>query len=88
MRADKRVVITGIGAVTSIGIGKSAFWENLLAGKSGIGEVERFDVSKFPLKRAGEIKNFKPETFMPQKFSNSIKNHMAQQNTSHRIKSG
>ncbi|MFH1380697.1 MAG: beta-ketoacyl-[acyl-carrier-protein] synthase family protein, partial [Candidatus Omnitrophota bacterium] len=56
----------------SIGTGKSAFWESLLAGKSGIGEVERFDVSKFPLKRAGEIKNFKPETFMPQKFSNSI----------------
>jgi len=63
--ANRRVVITGIGAVTSIGTGKDDFWKNLISGRSGISEVERFDVSKFPLKRAGEIKNFNPEFFMP-----------------------
>jgi len=61
---SRRVVITGIGAITSIGIGKDDFWKNIIAGKSGISEIERFDVSKFDIKRAGEIKNFKPENFI------------------------
>lgn len=72
MPADRRVVITGIGAVTSIGIGRDDFWKNLIAGKSGISEVERFDVSKFTLKRAGEIKDFKPEEFMPKALTRKI----------------
>lgn len=54
-----------MGAVSSIGIGKDDFWRNLIAGTSGIAEIERFDTSKFPIHRAGEIKNFKPEDFMP-----------------------
>ena len=72
MPANNRVAITGIGVVTSIGIGKDEFWKNLLAGKSGISEVQRFDTSKFSLKRAGEIKNFKSEDFIPKKLSNRI----------------
>ena len=40
MPANRRVVVTGMGAVTSIGIGKADFWRNLIAGKSGIGDVE------------------------------------------------
>jgi len=70
--ANRRVVVTGVGAVTSIGIGKDEFWKNLIAGKSGISEVERFDISRFELKRAGEIKNFKPEDFVPKKFAKKI----------------
>ncbi|MFC1576387.1 beta-ketoacyl-[acyl-carrier-protein] synthase family protein [Candidatus Omnitrophota bacterium] len=69
---NRRVVITGIGMVTSIGIGKDEFFKNLISGTSGIGDVERFDVSKFTLKRAGEIKNFEPESFMPKSFSGKI----------------
>lgn len=64
MPANNRVVITGMGVVSSIGIGKDEFWKNLIAGKSGISEVERFDTSTFPTHRAGEIKNFTPEDFL------------------------
>lgn len=53
-----------MGVVSSIGIGKDAFWKNLIDGKSGINEVERFDTSKFPIHRAGEIKDFKAEEFI------------------------
>ncbi|MCX5686927.1 MAG: beta-ketoacyl-[acyl-carrier-protein] synthase family protein [Candidatus Omnitrophica bacterium] len=72
MPANRRVVITGIGVVTSIGIGKDDFWKNLIAGKSGIGEVERFGTSEFPTHRAGEIKNFTAEDFMPKTISKAI----------------
>ncbi|MFH0764472.1 MAG: beta-ketoacyl-[acyl-carrier-protein] synthase family protein [Candidatus Omnitrophota bacterium] len=72
MPANRRVVITGIGAVSSIGIGKDDFWNNLIAGKSGIGEVERFGTSEFPIHRAGEIKNFRAEDFMPQTICKAI----------------
>jgi 3-oxoacyl-[acyl-carrier-protein] synthase II len=57
-------VITGMGIVSSIGIGKDDFWKNLIAGKSGINEVERFDTSSFPTHKAGEIKNFHAEDFI------------------------
>ena len=67
-----RVVITGLGAVTSIGIGKDDFWKNLIAGKSGIGEVERFDTTGFGIKRAGEIKNLNPDDFMPKNISKKM----------------
>lgn len=67
MHVSDRVVITGIGMVTSIGTGKDEFWKNLISGKSGISEVERFDTSEFTLKRAGEIKNFTPETYISKK---------------------
>ena len=61
----KRVVITGIGIVSSIGIGKDDFWNNLIAGKSGISEVSAFDVSNYDIRKGGEIKNFEPENFIP-----------------------
>lgn len=56
-----RVVVTGMGAVTSIGIGKDQFWDALLAGSSGISAVSSFDTSSFPTRVGGEIKNFKAE---------------------------
>jgi 3-oxoacyl-[acyl-carrier-protein] synthase II len=61
---SRRVVITGLGVVTSIGIGKDEFWRNLIAGKSGISEVSAFDTSQHFTHRGGEVKNFNPEDFI------------------------
>jgi len=63
----KRVVATGLGIISSIGIGKSAFWDNLLKGKSGISEVASYDTSKHVTHKGGEIKNFNPEDFISKK---------------------
>ena len=60
----RRVVVTGIGIVSSIGIGKDKFWNNLIAGKSGISEVGSFDTSKYENHRGGEVKNFDPINFI------------------------
>jgi 3-oxoacyl-[acyl-carrier-protein] synthase II len=54
----KRVVITGLGAVTPIGSGKAEFWQALLDGKSGAAQVTRFDTSEYVRHRACEVKNF------------------------------
>jgi 3-oxoacyl-[acyl-carrier-protein] synthase II len=55
-----RVFITGVGVVSSIGLGKDAFFQALAAGKSGIGPVEAFDVSNLGRSNAGEVKDFRP----------------------------
>ena len=60
----KRVVITGIGVVSSIGIGKDDFWKNLVAGKSGISEVTLFETSQYENHKGGEVKNFNPLDFI------------------------
>lgn len=60
----RRVVVTGLGVVSSIGIGRADFWNNLIVGKSGISEVTSFDTSQYDNHKAGEIKNFKPEHFL------------------------
>lgn len=67
MMIRKRVVVTGIGVVSSIGIGKEAFWESLKSGKSGISSITRFDTSKLSVKIAGEVKDFDPHRFMDKK---------------------
>ena len=59
-----RIVITGIGVVTSIGIGGEVFWENLLSGQSGITEVESFDTGEYNVHRGGEVKTFQPEDYI------------------------
>lgn len=60
----RRVVVTGLGVISSIGIGVEDFWKNLIAGKSGISEIESFDTSQYPVHKGGEVKNFKPEHFI------------------------
>ena len=64
---EKRVVITGLGLVTPLGIGVEETWSNLCAGKSGIGEITRFDTTAFDVKIAGEVKGFNAEDFLPKK---------------------
>ena len=60
----RRVVITGLGAVTPIGVGVNEFWGNLCSGKSGIGEITRFDTTDFPVKIAAEVRNFDPTEYI------------------------
>ncbi len=64
---SRRVVITGLGLVTPMGIGVEESWEGLCAGKSGIGEITRFDASNFSTRIAGEVKDFHPQDFLPKK---------------------
>jgi 3-oxoacyl-[acyl-carrier-protein] synthase II len=56
----RRVVITGLGAVTPVGLSAAATWESLVAGQSGIGPITRFDTTDCPVKIAGEVKGFDP----------------------------
>jgi 3-oxoacyl-[acyl-carrier-protein] synthase II len=61
----RRVVVTGLGPITAIGVGKQAFWEGLKRGQSGIGPVTRFDPSLFNARSAAEINDWEPEKFFP-----------------------
>ncbi len=59
----KRVVITGLGAITPIGIGKEAFWEGLMEGRNGIDKITRFDATDYSAQIAGEVKDFVPADY-------------------------
>ncbi|HVO75619.1 MAG TPA: beta-ketoacyl-ACP synthase II [Ignavibacteriaceae bacterium] len=63
----RRVVVTGIGAITPIGIGIEQFWSALLAGKNGVGPITKFDAAEFDTKFAFEVKGFNPEDFLDRK---------------------
>ncbi|KHF32367.1 3-oxoacyl-[acyl-carrier-protein] synthase 2 [Paenibacillus sp. P1XP2] len=62
-----RVVITGMGVVTALGHDLDTFWNNLMAGKSGVSRIESFDVSEYPTQIAASVKDFNPENFMDKK---------------------
>ena len=63
----KRVVVTGIGALTPIGNNAKEFWDGLLEGKSGAAPITRFDTTKFKTQFACEIKNLQVEDFIDRK---------------------
>jgi 3-oxoacyl-[acyl-carrier-protein] synthase II len=63
----RRVVVTGVGLVSPLGIGTEANWEALRAGRSGIGPITRFDASQFSARIAGEVKQFDPLQFIEKK---------------------
>lgn len=63
----RRVVITGVGTVSSLGTGNSANWDALTSGTCGIGPITRFDASDIPVKIAGEVKGFNAEDFFDKK---------------------
>jgi 3-oxoacyl-[acyl-carrier-protein] synthase II len=62
--ASSRIVVTGIGTITSLGTGIDAYWQNLIAGKSGIRKVTRFDASAYPCQVASEVQDFDPAAWM------------------------
>ena len=63
----RRVVVTGLGAVTPLGIGVGSTWEAILAGRSGVGRITKFDPSDFSTTIAAEVKGFVPEDFIDRK---------------------
>ena len=65
--AKRRIVITGLGTVTPLGIGVTKTWEGLCQGRSGIGSITRFDATNYPVRIAGEVKDFNPADFIPKK---------------------
>lgn len=63
----RRVVITGMGAITPLGIGVETFWNGIKEGKSGIDKIDRFDVEQFSVRFAGQVKDFDPANYMERK---------------------
>lgn len=64
---ERRVVITGIGMISPLGIGNQENWDGLIRGRSGIGPITRFDAGDYPCRIAGEVKGFNPEDWVPKK---------------------
>ncbi len=63
----RRAVVTGIGLITPLGLSIEENWSNLIAGKSGIGPITRFNTKDYTTKIAGEVKDYHPEEFIPRK---------------------
>ncbi len=64
---NNRLVVTGMGAVTPIGNSVEEYWNNLIAGESGVDWITRFDTGQLPVKIAAEVKNFEAENYMSKK---------------------
>jgi 3-oxoacyl-[acyl-carrier-protein] synthase II len=66
-RTFRRVVVTGMGAVTPLGLSMEETWKNALAGKSGIAPITRFNVEAYDVRFGGEVKGFNPDAYIPKK---------------------
>src|SRR5690606_6039953 len=75
--SKKRVVVTGMGAVTPIGLSIDEFWDSMMKGKSGCAPITKFDTSKVTTKFACELKGFDPTNFMDKKTARRL-DHFAQ----------
>jgi len=64
---SRRVVVTGLGVISPVGNDKQTAWDNLIRGKSGLGQITRFDVSRYEAKVAGEVKDFVPTEWLDAK---------------------
>ena len=64
---NDRIVITGMGAITPLGLSVDEYWQGLINGRSGFGPITLFDASGYPVSVAAEVKNFDPEKYMPLK---------------------
>ena len=64
---ERRVVITGLGVVTSLGTTVEELWNNIINGKSGISRITKFDVTEYPSQIASVVKDFSPEEYIPAK---------------------
>ena len=73
MGNDRRIVVTGLGLATPIGIGVDVFWDALLSGQSGIARIVAFDPSGFDSQIAGELPEFKLTDFIPKRYRKSVK---------------
>jgi 3-oxoacyl-[acyl-carrier-protein] synthase II len=69
MRNRKRVVVTGMGVISPVGLTIEEFWKNLLDGKSGVGYITKFDTTNFATKFAAEVKNFDPVNYIDRKLA-------------------
>ncbi|MCP4649060.1 MAG: beta-ketoacyl-[acyl-carrier-protein] synthase family protein [PVC group bacterium] len=67
MNKKRRVVATGLGVISSVGIGKDAFWKSVTSGTSGITEITSVDTTEFNCHYGGEVKKFNPEEFIPKR---------------------
>lgn len=76
MRTQEKIVITGMGAITPIGIGVNAYWSALIAGKCGIGAITRFDAHDLPVQIAAEVRGFEAETYMPKTLARTMDRFM------------
>jgi 3-oxoacyl-[acyl-carrier-protein] synthase II len=76
--AARDVVITGIGVVSPIGIGREAFWASLLAGRSGVGPIASFDASGLPVRIAAEVRDFDPKQYVKPRKSLKVMSRDAQ----------
>src|SRR5262249_19474090 len=69
---SRQVVITGLGVVSPIGVGRDAFWTNLIAGKSGVDYVSSFDTVSYPCRVAAELRSFDSTRFMSHKAAKKL----------------
>ncbi|HEY3413491.1 MAG TPA: beta-ketoacyl-ACP synthase II [Armatimonadota bacterium] len=67
LNLNRRVVVTGMGVISPVGIGLDAFWDGLTAGRSGIKPITHFDASNFPVRFAGEVQDFDPSNWLDRK---------------------
>src|SRR5438128_2139737 len=73
MSSPRRVVLSGIGVVTPIGIGQAAFWQSLRAGRGGIRALRSFDASALPVRIGAEIDGFDPQQYIDKKDRKKLK---------------